>query len=359
MPKRLLYHFEPKKGWMNDPNGLIYFKGKYHAFFQHNPYDVRGGKMHWGHAVSEDLISWTELPVALIPDQPYEDTGGCFSGSAVEKDGRLYLFYTSVSEKLGQTQSVAYSDDGLHFYKYQDNPVIQTPPLEGSGDFRDPKVGKWEDRYYMVCGTGKDGVGKIVIYWSQDLLHWEYGGVLFQGKEYGSVLECPDFFPLGDKYVLMFSQMGRRTHSTMFVVGSFDGSRFVPETYCTPEAGPHFYAPQTFLDDKGRRILIGWMYSWDKKLDEGADYAGALSIPRKLELKEGALSIYPVEEAQKLLRSESPYVKKDRAWVRVGDAEARLQYEGEVQSVDILEDTKTVEVFINKGEASFTWWFGK
>ena len=107
---RLMYHFEPQKGWMNDPNGLVYFKGQYHAFFQHNPNPPQDGPIrwgcglvHWGHAVSEDLIHWEELPIALYPDQDYENKGGCYSGSAIEKDGRLYLFYTSVSHELGQT----------------------------------------------------------------------------------------------------------------------------------------------------------------------------------------------------------------------------------------------------------------
>lgn len=150
---RFQYHFEPKKGWMNDPNGLIYFRGQYHAFFQHNPYAPRWGKMHWGHAVSSDLIHWQELPIALYPDQAYENAGGCYSGSAVEKDGRLYLFYTSVSRRWGQTQSMAYSDDGIHFTKYAANPVISENPL-GYSDFRDPKVTCIDGKYYMVVGTG-------------------------------------------------------------------------------------------------------------------------------------------------------------------------------------------------------------
>ena len=133
MPERLKYHFEPRTGWMNDPNGLIFYNGKYHAFFQHNPYKPVWGPMHWGHAVSDDLIHWEELEIALRPDMEYENTGGCFSGSAVEKDGVLYLFYTSVSEKLGQTQSVAISRDGVHFEKYEGNPVIPVYPADGSG----------------------------------------------------------------------------------------------------------------------------------------------------------------------------------------------------------------------------------
>ena len=151
---RLKYHFEPKKGWMNDPNGLIYYKERYHAFFQHNPHAAVWGPMHWGHAVSDNLIHWEELPIALYPEQPYEDDGGCFSGSAIEKDSKLYIFYTSVSKSMGQTQSVAVSDDGILFIKYSGNPLITAPPSDGSADFRDPKVLLIEGTYYMVVGSG-------------------------------------------------------------------------------------------------------------------------------------------------------------------------------------------------------------
>ena len=193
MPQRFTFHFEPHKGWMNDPNGLIYYQGRYHAFFQHNPHEPVWGPMHWGHAVSQDLLHWEELPIALFPDQPYEDDKGCFSGSAVERDGVLYLFYTAVSKQLGQTQCVAVSRDGKAFEKYKGTPVIAAPPAEGSYDFRDPKVVELDGKTYMVCGSGKDGVGKILLYeQGKDLFTWQYVGVLFESSEYGKVLECPD-----------------------------------------------------------------------------------------------------------------------------------------------------------------------
>lgn len=129
------YHFANKKGWMNDPNGLTHFNGKYHAFFQHYPYAPRWGQMHWGHAISDDMINWEEQEIALLPDQEYEDEGGCFSGSSIVKDGRLYLFYTSVSTKLGQTQSMAYTDDGVTFIKYEGNPIIKESPLGDKNNF--------------------------------------------------------------------------------------------------------------------------------------------------------------------------------------------------------------------------------
>lgn len=360
MPERLKHHFEPQSGWMNDPNGLIFFKGEYHAFFQHNPYDTKWGPMHWGHAVSEDLIHWQELPIALSPDEEYENDGGCFSGSAVEKDGILFLFYTGVSKKWGQAQCVVTSRDGIHFEKYADNPVIRCAPPEGSRDFRDPKVTKISDKYYMVCGTGKNKVGKVVFYSSTDLFDWQYEGVLYEGtKQDGSVLECPDFFAFGDKYLLLFSRMGKKSNATAFVYGDFDGKRFTPISFSSPEAGPHFYAPQTFLDDKGRRILIAWLYSWDKLLDAGATYAGALTIPREIFLSDGKIALYPVEEALPLLVREDPLVQiqAHKVTITAPDFFVPICFNGKIDTVDILRDSKTIEVFVNHGEASFTYWF--
>lgn len=235
MPQRFTFHFEPHKGWMNDPNGLIYYQGRYHAFFQHNPHEPVWGPMHWGHAVSQDLLHWEELPIALFPDQPYEDDKGCFSGSAVERDGVLYLFYTAVSKQLGQTQCVAVSRDGKAFEKYKGNPVIAAPPAEGSYDFRDPKVVELDGKTYMVCGSGRDGVGKILLYeQGKDLFTWQYAGVLFESREYGKVLECPDLFKLGDTYVLMFSQMKVATDAVIVLTGRFDGKKFTPEAVYKP-----------------------------------------------------------------------------------------------------------------------------
>lgn len=360
MPERLRYHFEPQKGWMNDPNGLCFFKGQYHAFFQHYPYAPKWGQMHWGHAVSEDLIHWTEFPIALFPDQPYEDDGGCFSGSAVVKDGLLYLFYTSVSHERGQTQSLAVSRDGLHFEKYAGNPVIAKPPAEGSRDFRDPKVSFFDGCYHMVCGTGKGGVGKVVHYASNDLYHWDYQGVLIEGAQYGTVIECPDFFKSGDRYVLMFSQMDRPTHAVRILIGTFDGKRFKIETNQSPEAGPQFYAPQSFEAPDGRRVVIGWLYDWKKEPDEGADYAGALTIPREFIIdRDGEIRLFPVQEAAGLLAEQDELVKIKGDIIEVAGKSFPLALREPVKDVKILKDTKTVEVFLNGGKVSYTLWFGK
>lgn len=331
MNPRLKYHFEPQKGWINDPNGLVFFKGRYHAFFQHNPHSIHWDKMHWGHAVSDDLINWEELPIALYPDKPYENSGGCFSGSAVVKDGRLYLFYTSVSDSLGQTQSLAYTDDGVTFTKYEGNPIISENPFgrEYNTDFRDPKVSLIDGKYYMVVGTGINGEGKVLLFTSADLISWEYSGFLFDAKEYTTVVECPDFFKLDDKYVLMFSRLGTFNKGVTFVLGDFDGKTFTAESVQFPESGPHFYAPQTFSDGK-RRIIIGWLhYSWDTKTDADEISIGAFTIPREITIKDGTLKMYPIKEARHLLKD-------------IGG------------NTEVLRDENCVEIFINKGEFTST-----
>lgn len=352
MGQRLLYHFEPRSGWMNDPNGLIFYKGNYHAFFQHYPYAPHWGQMHWGHAVSRDFIHWTELDIALRPDMPYENTGGCFSGSAIEKDGDLYLFYTSVSDTLGQTQSLAISHDGIHFCKYPGNPVINACPPDGKTDFRDPKVFSFGSEYRMVCGSGLNGTGRVLLFGSTDLLYWKYLGVLFEDSGYGPAVECPDLFPLDGKYVLMFSRMGQTGHSTQFVSGRFDGTSFFPEVSSSPEAGPQFYAPQTFSDGK-RRIMIGWLYDWSLKPSPDAQYAGALSIPRELSLHDGKVFCLPVSEAAPLLTSQNEHVRVGIDSIDiVSDGKSLHRIDIPVRKVSILSDTVSIEVFINGGEYS-------
>lgn len=366
---RFSHHFEPEKGWMNDPNGLCFYGGKYHAFFQYNPYAPHWDTMHWGHAVSDDLLHWRQTETALYPDMPYEDEGGCFSGSAIEKDGRLHLFYTAVSHKFGQTQALATSRDGIHFEKYPDNPIIPRGPYctaEGKNpDFRDPKVIEAFGRYYMVVGTCQGKEGQVLLYASNDLTNWQYLSIAYASDAFGGTLECPDLFPLGDKWVLMFSAMKPTAASTVFILGSFDGERFIPETehYC--EFGPDFYAPQSFTDANGRRILIGWFYHWGKALPEGAKTAGALSIPRELSLVDGHICNYPVAEARHLLADTCDYVTVEGTTVTVlgldGQVVLKKDLRGlngleSIEKAKILFDTKAVEIFINNGQVTLSQW---
>lgn len=362
MDNRQKFHFEPNTGWINDPNGLCYWHGLYHAFFQYNPYSAHWATMHWGHAVSEDLLHWEEKPIALYPDQPYDapydNRGGCYSGSAAEKDGRLYLFYTSVSEGLGQTQSIAWTDDGETFVKYPGNPLIDRFPEDGSKDFRDPKVFRYGEKWHMVVASGKDGIGKILHYVADDLFAWTYAGVLFASDKYGPILECPDLFPLGDKWILMFSKTNREKTAVQFLIGTFDGNTFTAETEEFTELGPHYYAPQTFLSPDGRRILIGWMHAFGSLPADDGIRKGGLTIPRQLSLRDGRLLCAPIDEAKPLLTDYDAevHVTSDAVWIDVRPNTRPCRYDGEIRDVKILRDTRTVEVFINGGEAVLSYW---
>jgi beta-fructofuranosidase len=315
-PLRLNYHFMPPAYWVNDPNGFIQFKGDYHLFYQYNPHEAVWGPMHWGHAKSKDLVHWEHLPIALAPSESYEldDRGGCFSGSAVDDNGVLSLLYTGTVIKEGkliQTQCLATSDDGITFIKYEGNPVIPNPPEEGSADFRDPKVWKHEEYWYMVLGSSKDGKGKALLYRSPDLRQWDYIGVLAESDgTMGTMWECPDFFPLDDRYVLMFSPMGMGDRKTVYLVGNMDyeSGKFIWDVCGEIDHGFEYYAPQSLLDDKGRRIIIAWLNAWDwmpwfKNFGPtfNNNWCGAMSGPRTIELDEdGHLKFMPVEELKSL-----------------------------------------------------------
>ena len=311
---RQRYHFMAQTGWLNDPNGLIYFRGKYHFFFQHNPYNGFWDSMHWGHAVSDDMLHWEYLPLALAPSETYDNhlRGGCFSGSAIEHDGKLYLMFTgATNEGKGneQTQCIAYSEDGIHFEKYAGNPVLIAPEGVPTDCFRDPKVWKHEDTYYMVCGASRDNKGQALLYRSKDMIHWTYFNVLAESRgEWGYMWECPDFYPMGDKYVLTVSPMGAGEHTSVYLVGDFD---YLTGKFCCHVSGEidwglDYYAPQSFLAPDGRRIIVGWSNEWEWMplwKDWGPTYkegwCGFFNIPREVRMrKDGTLQFLPIREVE-------------------------------------------------------------
>jgi beta-fructofuranosidase len=175
---RPVYHFTPRKGWMNDPKGLIQFRGSYHAFYQHYPHAPEPGPMHWGHAISRDLVHWDHLPIALYPGPKGEPS--CFSGSAVDNKGELTLIYTAHRNKHSprEVQCVAAGMDGIHFTNYAYNPVIPAPPPGYGEDFRDPYVFRRGEYWYLVAGCTRDGRGGVLLYRSKDLRQWDYRGLL-------------------------------------------------------------------------------------------------------------------------------------------------------------------------------------
>lgn len=300
------YYYTPKKGWINDPNGLVYFKNQYHLFYQYNPYHCNWDSMHWGHAVSNDLIHWKELGIVLKPDKIYDKhpEGGCFSGSVVVKDNKLYAFYTGTIEEnhqIKQTQCLAVSEDGMYFKKVKDNPLILYPP-EGCGpDFRDPKVIWAEGKWRMICG-GSDGsadektsTGKIYMYSSEDLLTWKYQGIIYESEEC-SMFECPDLFTLDDKWILTSSPMNRPDCAqNVYMVGNmdFENAIFHKEKEGILDGGTHYYASQTYQDKEGKWQSVAWLGGWkwmpwihDFGPTDQEGFRGIISIPRYLYLDE-------------------------------------------------------------------------
>ncbi len=316
------YHLMAEFGWMNDPNGFVQYNGEYHLFYQHYPYKSVWGPMHWGHAVSLDMIKWEYLPVALAPDEAF-DRDGCFSGSAIEKDGKLVLMYTGhrmsgpdKDRDYKQSQGIAVSEDGITFSKWESNPVIgynEIPEGVSQKDFRDPKVFMRNGQYYVVLGSNDaNGNGLVLLYRSDDLMNWTYVNVLAKSDgRLGDNWECPDLFPLGDKDVFMLSpqrmpaqgEAYHNLHSTMAVIGRLEltTGRFHSEIEAQVDHGFDFYAPQSTEDDKGRRIIIGWMDMWESDMPTQQDHgwAGAMSMPREVLLKEGRVVYRPVEEIER------------------------------------------------------------
>lgn len=306
-----IFHITPEKGWMNDPNGLVEYKGVYHVFYQADPEHLVNEKIGWGHKISHDLLHWEECPQALFPNEGY-DRDGCFTGSAVIKDDKMYLLYTGhVNHENGyiETQNLAVSEDGIHFEKYAGNPVLIAPEGVPTDCFRDPKVWKHEDTYYMVCGASRDNKGQALLYRSKDMIHWTYFNVLAESRgEWGYMWECPDFYPMGDKYVLTFSPMGAGEHTSVYLVGDFD---YLTGKFCCHVSGEidwglDYYAPQSFLAPDGRRIIVGWSNEWEWMplwKDWGPTYkegwCGFFNIPREVRMrKDGTLQFLPIREVE-------------------------------------------------------------
>ena len=324
------YHVSPPANWMNDPNGFSFYKGEYHLFYQHYPYLPKWGPMHWGHVKSKDLVFWENLPIALAPGENY-DLDGCFSGSAIEKDGKLYLMYTghvltgpNSDDDLKQTQALAVSEDGIIFEKIDHNPVIEHLPKGDfhPGHFRDPKVWKRGDIYYVIIGAKtKDSIGQVILYKSSDLIHWEFVSVVAKAKDNeGSMWECPDLIKLGDKDILIISPQGIKAegiyyhnhHQSGYLIGDFnyDSGILTHGAFRLLDFGFDFYAPQTIIDDKGRRILIAWMTMWEDEMPtKEFGWAGAMTLPRVLELDGERLITKPIPELKQLREKEVSYNK--------------------------------------------------
>ncbi len=317
---RQKYHFMAECGWINDPNGLIYFRGKYHLFYQFNPFGPEWSRMHWGHAVSDNMVDWTYLPIALAPSETYDshERGGCFSGTALEHEGTLYLLYTGTSkteEGFVQVQCLAESFDGITFSKYEGNPVLKVTEGYEECDFRDPKIWKHKGRFYLACAAKKSGYAKLLLYRSENLKSWEYISVMAESRgEWGEMWECPDFYSINGMDILTFSPIGAGERTTVYMIGKLD---YRTGKFCCLKEGEidwgfDYYAPQTLEDAQGRRIMFGWAGGWDwmpwwkgrgPSWKEG--WSGFFGIPREVRMiSEDILQFIPVKELEYLREKE-------------------------------------------------------
>ncbi|MBE6072655.1 MAG: glycoside hydrolase family 32 protein [Clostridium butyricum] len=416
-PYKLTYHIEPSKGLLNDPNGLIQYKGIYYFFHQWNRFSMNHDYKEWGLFTSEDMVNWNSHGSAIIPDRD-KDRNGIYSGSSIEYDNNLYLFYTGSVKNDGVRKSyqcVSISQDGKTFIK-QD--IFIETPQRFTEHHRDPKVWKGKKNWWMIVGAqSKDEKGEIALYSSDDLLHWKYENVLYN-KELDNMCECPDLFSVNDNIdILLCSPQIRATKEnnsaelssySAFIAGKFnENSReFLPQTNLELiDYGFDFYAPQSFIDEKGRRIIVAWMSRMSEKEEELCPtkkygYIHCLTLPRVITWQDGMLIQKPIEEVKKLRKNrknfnsfkdkfelktgkfeikllrnnglsdfklslrnnsiEINYCKKTRMfsvsrknWV-TNKKESKMKKLNSLMQLNIFSDNSTLEVFVNNGESVFS-----
>jgi beta-fructofuranosidase len=296
-----IYHFVPQKGWMNDPNGPLWYKGYYHLFFQHNPTGDTWGNLHWGHIRSKDLITWETLPLALVPSPELGETH-CFSGCAVLDGKTPTILYTSVGEgnrnaRTGAEQRLARSGDDLLVWKKHTTPILSgTMHNEPVLEWRDPFVWKENDHWQMLLGGSLKGYGCILLYQSADLLNWDFLSVLLESKDY-PFLECPNLLRFGNRSVLFYSPNSDVRYHTGFIDNH---NRFITEKSGVLDYSGRcgFYASNTLLNDpQGRYITWGWITEESRGNYPIQGYNGALSLPRIIGLNDnGDFVQTPAEE---------------------------------------------------------------
>lgn len=336
-PNRLALHLMPPVGWLNDPNGLCQFHGEYHVFYQYSPLDARGSMKAWGHYVSEDLLHWKRLDAALFPDQEF-DRDGVYSGSAFLKDDRMYLYYTGNVKEEGEfdltyegrqaNTVLVTSEDGRTF---SEKDLVMTNgdyPKSYTCHVRDPKVWEQDGHYYMIQGGRKKLIpeggadqncentdyGTALIFQSEDLHHWQFLKDVTTEKRFGYMWECPDYFEVNGRPVLSVSPQGLESEKFRFQNVYQSGYFLLDQGIldCKPDVsefhewdmGFDFYAPQTFCDEKGRRILIGWAGIGDAEYDNEPTvrqgWQHCLTLPRQICYRDGKLLQQPVEELEAL-----------------------------------------------------------
>ena len=401
------YHLEPPRGLLNDPNGLTYFRGNYFVFHQWNRFDLNHNYKEWGLFTSKDLLRWKHQGSSLLPDSD-KDLSGVYSGSAILIEDKMYLFYTGNSKIDGSRRSLqcqAISEDGKTFQK--SNSFIKTPE-EFTEHHRDPKIWSDQNGYHMIVGSQtKNGHGAIAYYQSIDCKEWYYQGIFYTSEDLEQMAECPDYFELdGESLLLVCPQQRDLERDTdissysAYYMGSLRDNEFFPKTKIQPmDDGFDFYAPQTFLDPKGRRLMWAWMSRMNSKEEvtcptKDFGYLHCLTMPRELRVIDGKLYQLPLQEilerrilieSLETVRYESEELATqsvlDMTWsnnfssfeLAFFDQNVTLEYKNqelilsriswsdkqvhtktvpikELMALQIFIDSSAMEIFINKGE---------
>ena len=432
---RLKYHMSPRVGWMNDPNGLVFYDGQYHLYYQANPYRTRPGQMMWGHFVSTDLVSFKDLGIALALETLGENA---YSGGAIVDNNKINIFYTLHTEK--HPQEVRYDGEivgGIEILTEKENEKRKTMPhpIEGlddkveevyhsvsdgnsfdkgelvfdneslpknisRADFRDPCPVKIKDTYYIFVG-GKDlntNKGVIIVLKSKNLHRFEYAFLLGPYYELGDMAECPCYFKVDNKDVIIVSGSNtvrrdndfKNINCSIFIVGDLDFEKgtmkvdFIKEI----DKGPSFYAPQ-FIREINRPIMVGWLEMWGKKYPTSIfkhGYVGAFSFPRLVYIKDNDIYQWPVETLDKYEKevegdivprssdisltlekgsslilkggNGSLFIGNDERGVYLDNRNGNSMYEAvrhtnnqyESASIRILLDTSSIEIFVEQGK---------
>ncbi|MBD3196725.1 MAG: hypothetical protein GF317_16835 [Candidatus Lokiarchaeota archaeon] len=336
------YHFLAPVRWMNDPNGPVFANEKYHIFYQFNPFDDTWGHIHWGHAISDDLIHWKHLPIALIPSIEKGEQH-CFSGSCVIDDGTPKILYTSIGPNkppsVGAEQWLAVGDKNLiHWEKYTKNPVM-TLDLHSSldvRDWRDPFIWREGNIWYCVLSGHliKPKRPLVLLYRSVDLKSWEYiNPLLIEDRKKGKNWECPNFFKIRDKYILIVSPHKK----VIYNIGNFMNNKFVPSEWKIFDYGNSFYATNILSDPIENRIIL---WGWIQGGGDIKGWNGCLSLPRVLKLDaRNNLIINPLPEL-KILRNEQKHFQN---LIITEKDEDNILFKGTLMELKILIENVSAE----------------
>ncbi len=315
-PYRPLYHYAAPANLLKDPNGPLYWQGKYHLFYQNNPYEVEDSNMHWGHAMSEDLVHWTDLPVALSPTPGGPDRDGCWSGPIVIVDGVPTAVYYGNPAGICIARGHPADLSLVHWEKFEGNPIIPPPPAGSPWRPFDPCVWKFGNLWHLICGGRTERGDTAFLLTSTDFINWEYQHEFYESKRSWTEVDedcaVPDFFSIGDKHMLVFSS---HKHGAQYYLGTYSPSekKFHPEQHSrlnhnptigvTMESG-NYLAPATLEAPDGRRILFSWIGEGRQfSVQKASGWCGIMAIPRVLSLTgSGALRMEPIAEIDKLRR---------------------------------------------------------